>query len=101
MAKAKFQRTKPHCNIGTIDQFDEQERMKMGERVMRDQRFKRDHGGDNSQIITGRALVALEHKNPESGKESILKLTAAVDEWIPQPERQLDKPSLMPIEDVF
>jgi len=57
--------------------------------------------GDNIPIITGSALAALEDKNPEIGKESILKLMEAVDSWIPQPERPLDKPFLMPIEDVF
>src|SRR5678816_3021700 len=53
------------------------------------------------RIISGSALAALEDKNPEIGKEAILKLMAAVDAWIPQPERPLDKPFLMPIEDVF
>ncbi|MBO0334270.1 elongation factor Tu, partial [Sneathiella sp. CAU 1612] len=49
----------------------------------------------------GSALAALEGRDDEIGKEAILKLMAAVDEYIPQPERQIDKPFLMPIEDVF
>src|SRR4030042_1184266 len=49
----------------------------------------------------GSALAALKDRPPEVGKEAILKLMAAVDEWIPTPERPLDKPFLMPIEDVF
>src|SRR5678816_48661 len=53
------------------------------------------------RIISGSALAALEDKNDEIGKESILKLMDAVDEWIPTPDRPLDKPFLMPIEDVF
>ena len=59
------------------------------------------YDGDNTPIITGSALCALEDKNPEMGKESILKLLKAVDEYIPTPARDLDKPFLLPIEDVF
>jgi len=68
---------------------------------IREELSKRDFDGDNIPIIAGSALAALEDKNPEIGKEAVLKLMAAVDEWIPQPERPLDKPFLMPIEDVF
>jgi elongation factor Tu len=57
--------------------------------------------GDDIPIIHGSALMALEDKDPEKGEQAILKLMAAVDEWIPQPERPLDRPFLMPIEDVF
>ncbi|MXP66167.1 elongation factor Tu [Roseomonas sp. M0104] len=57
--------------------------------------------GDDIPVIKGSALMALEDKNPELGKEAILKLMAAVDEYIPQPERPKDRPFLMPIEDVF
>ena len=46
-------------------------------------------------------MCALEDKNPELGEESIRKLMAAVDEYVPLPERDLDKPFLMPVEDVF
>ncbi len=57
--------------------------------------------GDTIPIIKGSATCALEGKNPELGKEAILKLMDAVDNFIPQPERPIDKPFLMPIEDVF
>jgi elongation factor Tu len=57
--------------------------------------------GDKIPIVRGSALAALEDKTPELGKESVLKLMAAVDEYIPQPDRPKDQPFLMPIEDVF
>jgi len=57
--------------------------------------------GDKIPIVRGSALAALEDKTPEIGKQSVLKLMAAVDEYIPQPDRPKDQPFLMPIEDVF
>ena len=57
--------------------------------------------GDDIPIIRGSALSALQGTNEEIGKKAILKLMDAVDEYIPDPVRQLDKPFLMPIEDVF
>jgi elongation factor Tu len=57
--------------------------------------------GDDIPIIRGSALSALQGTNEELGKNSILKLMAAVDEYIPEPKRSLDKPFLLPIEDVF
>jgi elongation factor Tu len=57
--------------------------------------------GDEIPIIRGSALCALEDREPEIGEQAILKLMAAVDEYIPQPERPKDRPFLMPIEDVF
>ena len=57
--------------------------------------------GDDIPIIRGSALAALEGKTPEIGHDAILKLMAAVDTYIPQPERAKDQPFLMPIEDVF
>ncbi len=57
--------------------------------------------GDDIPIIRGSALMALEDKSPELGHEAILKLMEAVDTYIPQPERPIDQPFLMPIEDVF
>jgi elongation factor Tu len=60
-----------------------------------------DFPGDDIPIISGSALAALEGRDEAIGKESILKLMAAVDEYIPQPERPIDQPFLMPIEDVF
>ncbi len=57
--------------------------------------------GDNIPIVKGSAVAALEDKTPEIGENAILELMAAVDEFIPQPERAKDKPFLMPVEDVF
>ena len=57
--------------------------------------------GDDIPIVRGSALSALQGTNEEIGKKAILKLMEAVDEYIPDPVRQLDKPFLMPIEDVF
>ena len=60
-----------------------------------------DFPGDEIPIIPGSALAALEGRDDAIGKESIQKLMAAVDEYIPQPDRPVDQPFLMPIEDVF
>ena len=57
--------------------------------------------GDDIPIIKGSAVAALEDKTPEIGEQAILELMAAVDSYIPQPERPVDLPFLMPIEDVF
>jgi elongation factor Tu len=57
--------------------------------------------GDDIPIIHGSALMALEDKRPEIGEQAVLKLMAAVDEYIPQPARATDRPFLMPVEDVF
>jgi elongation factor Tu len=57
--------------------------------------------GDDIPIIHGSALMALEDKRPEIGEQAVLKLMAAVDAYIPQPVRALDRPFLMPVEDVF
>jgi elongation factor Tu len=57
--------------------------------------------GDDIPIIKGSAVAALEDKTPEIGEQAILALMAAVDSYIPQPERAIDRPFLMPVEDVF
>ncbi|MGH6820399.1 MAG: EF-Tu/IF-2/RF-3 family GTPase, partial [Methylocella sp.] len=62
---------------------------------------KYDFPGDDIPIIQGSALFALEGRNPEIGHDSVLKLMDAVDDYIPQPERPVDQPFLMPVEDVF
>ena len=87
--------------LNKVDLVDDAELIELVEMEIREELSKRDFDGDNIPIITGSALAALEDKNPEIGRESILKLMEAVDSWIPQPERPLDKPFLMPIEDVF
>ena len=60
-----------------------------------------DFPGDDIPIVKGSALAALEGKDEATGKNSVLELMKAVDEYIPQPERPKDLPFLMPIEDVF
>ena len=87
--------------LNKVDQVDDPELLELVELEIREELSKRDFDGDNIPIIAGSALAALEDSNDEIGKQAILKLMAAVDEWIPQPERPLDKPFLMPIEDVF
>jgi elongation factor Tu len=87
--------------LNKVDQVDDAELLELVELEIREELSKRDFDGDNIPIVSGSALAALEDKNPEIGKEAILKLMTAVDEWIPTPERPLDKPFLMPIEDVF
>jgi elongation factor Tu len=87
--------------LNKVDQVDDPELLELVELEIREELSKREFDGDNIPIIAGSALAALEDSNDEIGKQAILKLMAAVDEWIPQPERPLDKPFLMPIEDVF
>ena len=87
--------------LNKVDQVDDPELLELVELEIREELSKRDFDGDNIPIISGSALAALEDSNREIGHDAILKLMAAVDEWIPQPERPLDRPFLMPIEDVF
>jgi elongation factor Tu len=87
--------------LNKVDQVDDPELLELVELEIREELSKRDFDGDNIPIVSGSALAAIEDSNDEIGKQSILKLMAAVDEWIPTPERPLDKPFLMPIEDVF
>jgi elongation factor Tu len=71
------------------------------EMEIRDLLTKYQFPGDTTPIVRGSALCALEDKSPELGEQAILKLMEAVDAFIPQPKRVLDKPFLMPVEDVF
>ncbi|MFD1611539.1 elongation factor Tu [Sphingomonas tabacisoli] len=87
--------------LNKVDQVDDPELLELVELEIREELSKRDFDGDNIPIIAGSALAALEDSNDEIGKQAILKLMAEVDKWIPTPERPLDKPFLMPIEDVF
>jgi elongation factor Tu len=87
--------------LNKVDQVDDAELLELVELEIREELSKRGFDGDNIPIIAGSALAALEDSNTEIGRDAILKLMAAVDEWIPQPERPLDRPFLMPIEDVF
>ena len=87
--------------MNKVDLVDDPELLELVEMEIREELSKRDFDGDNIPIVAGSALAALEGRDDNIGKEAILKLMEAVDTWIPQPERPLDKPFLMPIEDVF
>jgi elongation factor Tu len=87
--------------LNKVDQVDDPELLELVELEIREELSKRGFDGDNIPIVSGSALAVLEDRDENIGEESITKLMAAVDEWIPQPERPLDKPFLMPIEDVF
>ena len=87
--------------LNKVDMVDDPELLDLVELEVRELLSKYNFPGDKIPIIRGSALMALEDKKPELGKQSILKLMDAVDANIPQPERPKDKPFLMPIEDVF
>ncbi|MDC0349028.1 elongation factor Tu [Alphaproteobacteria bacterium] len=87
--------------LNKCDMVDDPELLELVEMEVRELLSKYDFPGDDIPVIKGSALCALEGKNPELGKESILKLMEAVDTYIPQPKREVDKPFLMPVEDVF
>jgi elongation factor Tu len=87
--------------MNKVDMVDDPELLDLVELEVRELLSKYNFPGDKIPIIKGSALMALEDKNPEQGKEAILKLMAAVDEFIPQPDRPMDGAFLMPVEDVF
>ena len=87
--------------LNKCDMVDDPELLELVEMEVRELLSSYQFPGDDIPIIHGSALMALEDKNPELGNDAILKLMAAVDEYIPQPERATDRPFLMPIEDVF
>ncbi len=87
--------------LNKCDMVEDKELLDLVEMEVRDLLNKYKFPGDTTPIIHGSALAALEDKNPELGKNAILKLMEAVDSTIPQPERPMDKPFAMPIEDVF
>ena len=87
--------------MNKCDMVDDPELLDLVELEVRELLSSYKFPGDKIPVIRGSALCALEDKNPELGKQSILKLMQAVDESIPQPDRPKDRPFLMPIEDVF
>jgi len=87
--------------LNKCDMVDDKELLDLVEMEVRELLTKYKFPGDTIPIIHGSATCALEGKNPELGKDAILKLMEAVDNFIPQPDRPIDKPFLMPIEDVF
>lgn len=87
--------------MNKCDQVDDPELLELVEMEIRELLSSYEFPGDEIPIIKGSALVTLEDGDPELGTNRILDLMNAVDEYIPQPERPIDRPFLMPIEDVF
>ncbi|WP_340266935.1 elongation factor Tu [Sphingobium mellinum] len=87
--------------MNKVDLVDDPEILELVELEIRELLSSYDFDGDNIPIIPGSAVKALDGSNDEIGKNAVLKLMEAVDAFIPQPERPVDKPFLMPIEDVF
>ncbi|HEY8591654.1 MAG TPA: elongation factor Tu [Sphingomicrobium sp.] len=87
--------------LNKVDQVDDPELLELVELEIREELSKRGFDGDNIPIVAGSALAVLEDRDQNIGDEKIMELMKAVDDWIPTPERPLDKPFLMPIEDVF
>ncbi|MGH9208077.1 MAG: elongation factor Tu, partial [Acidimicrobiales bacterium] len=87
--------------LNKIDMVDDPELIELVELEVRELLSSYQFPGDDIPIVKGSALCALEDRNPELGEKSVLELMAAVDKYIPQPERPMDRPFLMPIEDVF
>src|SRR4030088_470143 len=80
---------------------DDKELLDLVEVEVRERLSKYDFPGDKTPIVIGSALKALEGEDSELGTKSILKLAEALDSYIPTPKREIDKPFLMPVEDVF
>ena len=87
--------------LNKVDQVDDEELLELVEMEIRELLSEYEFPGDDIPIIAGSALAAMESRDDNIGKESIIKLMEAVDEYIPQPERAVDGAFLMPIEDVF
>jgi elongation factor Tu len=87
--------------LNKADMVDDAELMELVELEVRELLSAYDFPGDDIPIVSGSALKALEGDTGELGEQAILKLMEAVDSYIPEPERAIDKPFLMPVEDVF
>jgi elongation factor Tu len=87
--------------LNKVDQVDDKELLDLVEMEVRELLSSYDFPGDDIPIVAGSALAAVEGRNPEIGEAKILELMARVDEYIPTPKREVDKPFLMPVEDVF
>ncbi len=87
--------------LNKVDMLDDPELRELVEMEVRDLLKKYEFPGDKTPIIAGSALKALEGDPSEIGEGSIMKLMDALDTYIPTPQRQTDKPFLMPVEDVF
>ncbi len=87
--------------MNKVDMVDDPELLELVEMEVRELLTSYGFPGDDIPVIKGSALAALEGSNDAIGKDKILELMAAVDSYIPQPERPVDRPFLLPIEDVF
>ena len=87
--------------MNKVDQVDDEELVELVELEIRELLSSYDFPGDDIPVVKGSALLALEDGEAVLGRDSVLELMAAVDGYVPQPERPKDKPFLMPIEDVF
>ena len=87
--------------MNKVDQVDDEELLELVELEVRELLSSYDFPGDDIPIVKGSALAAIEDSDTATGKDSIMELMSAVDDYIPQPERPKDQPFLMPIEDVF
>ncbi|KAH9837107.1 translation elongation factor Tu [Rhodofomes roseus] len=87
--------------INKIDQVEDEEMLELVDMEMRDLLSTYNFDGENTPIIMGSALAALQGQTPKIGREKILELVKACDEWLEIPPRDLDKPFLLPIEEVF
>ena len=87
--------------MNKVDMMDDEELLELVELELRDLLSSQEFPGDETPIVRGSAVAAVEGKTPEIGENAILELMKAVDSYIPQPERPIDQPFLMPIEDVF
>src|SRR5450759_4343736 len=87
--------------MNKADMVDDAELLELVEMEIRELLSKYKFPGEETPVITGSALKALEGDQSEMGVPSIIKLVDALDSWIPEPKRDIDKPFLMPVEDVF
>ena len=87
--------------LNKVDQVDDAELLELVEMEVRELLSSYDFPGDDIPIVAGSALAAVENRNPEIGRDKVKELMAEVDRYIPTPERPIDQPFLMPIEDVF
>jgi elongation factor Tu len=87
--------------LNKVDQVDDPELLELVEMEIRELLSSYDFPGDDIPIVAGSALAAVENRDAAIGREKVLELMAKVDEYIPTPARDIDKPFLMPVEDVF
>jgi elongation factor Tu len=87
--------------LNKVDQVDDEELLELVEMEIRELLSEYEFPGDDIPIVKGSALAALEGRDDEIGKNQIVELMKAVDGYVPEPQRALDMPFLMPVEDVF